>query len=289
MEETIARFNAMNASLTHQTNYEWLMDTITQLYGSKTVHTVAPTNFVEEWWLKTVLYFGDLNLLVAFYIFMNFCYMIGALFFFVIDKFHLLHKYKIQQERYPTKVDYVKCIKNLVQNYVIVIFPLIYVIYPLAGYLKFQIALPLPNLFTFCWQLFFCIVTEDILHYWLHRALHVPWLYKRIHKVHHTFSAPFGLTASYAHPLEVIILGIPTFLGPFVLQSHYFVFFSFILYRQLDAVGTHSGYDLPHLFDLLPYYGGIKLHDFHHKNFIFNYSSRFFFMDKWFGTYKEPI
>jgi len=150
-------------------------------------------------------------------------------------------------------------------------------------------SLPLPSLWTFTWNMAFCIFTEDVLHYWLHRFLHIPKWYKLIHKVHHTFSAPFGFTASYAHPLEVLILGIPTFAGPMIIQCHYFTFFCWIIFRQLDAVGTHSGYDLPHIFDLLPFFGGTLVHDFHHKNFIFNYSSRFTFMDKWFGTYKEPV
>lgn len=43
-----------------------------------------------------------------------------------------------------------------------------------------------------------------------HRALHWGPLYKRIHKLHHTYSAPFGLAAEYAHPLEILILGTGT-------------------------------------------------------------------------------
>jgi len=116
--------------------------------------------------------------------------------------------------------------------------------------------------------------------------LHTPYFYKNIHKIHHYYSAPFGLAASYSHPLEVLILGLPTFLGPAILKTHYFTFFSWVLFRQLDAVSTHCGYDLPHPFNLLPYHGGAKDHDFHHKNFICNYSSRFVFMDKIFGTYR---
>lgn len=100
------------------------------------------------------------------------------------------------------------------------------------------------------------MVAEDITHYWLHRALHTPYLYKVIHKVHHTYSYPFGLTASYAHPLEVLILGFATFSGPLLISPHYFTFFAWILFRQLDAVSTHSGYDLPHPLNWLPFYGG---------------------------------
>lgn len=52
--------------------------------------------------------------------------------------------------------------------------------------------------------------------YWAHRALHYGPLYKKIHKLHHEFSAPFGLAAEYAHPLEILILGMGTIGGPFL-------------------------------------------------------------------------
>jgi len=262
---------------------------ILQLYASKSVHTVPPTNFLEEWWLNTVLYFGDFNMLIMFYLFMNVSYAIGGIFFWIIDQFQLLHKFKVQQDKYPNAADYAMCFRNLVQNYLFVIVPLIYCLYPIFALetINFQMALPLPHISTFLWQFTFCLIVEDVGHYWLHRLLHTPYFYKSIHKVHHTYSAPFGFVASYSHPLEVIILGIPTFLGPLIIRTHYFTFFSWVLFRQLDAVLTHSGYDLPHPFDLLPYYGGVVEHDFHHKVFIWNYSSRFTFMDKWCGTYKE--
>jgi methylsterol monooxygenase len=44
--------------------------------------------------------------------------------------------------------------------------------------------------------------------------LHQGQLYKKIHKLHHEFSAPFGLAAEYAHPLEILILGTGTIGGP---------------------------------------------------------------------------
>eukprot|EP01114_Cavostelium_apophysatum_P003140 TRINITY_DN1289_c0_g1_i1.p1 TRINITY_DN1289_c0_g1~~TRINITY_DN1289_c0_g1_i1.p1 ORF type:complete len:297 (+),score=47.82 TRINITY_DN1289_c0_g1_i1:104-994(+) len=261
---------------------------VQQLYASKSVHTVPPTNIAEEWWLSFVLQFGDFNCLLVFYMFMNFCYFIGGLLFWMIDRTQLLDRFKVQRDKYATNIDYWFCIKNLVQNYIFVIVPLIYAVYPLStAFLGLPMALPLPGLASYLCQVFFCILVEDVGHYWLHRMLHIPFLYKRIHKVHHRYAAPFGLSASYAHPLEVIILGIPTFLGPFILQTHYIVFFSFILYRQLDAVATHSGYDLPHPLDILSFHGGIKMHDYHHKTFNCNYSSRFTYMDKFFGTYKE--
>ena len=54
----------------------------------------------------------------------------------------------------------------------------------------------------------FCMFIEDTFHFWLHRLLHIGIFYKKIHKQHHEYSAPFGLAAEYAHPIEILILGI---------------------------------------------------------------------------------
>ncbi len=47
-----------------------------------------------------------------------------------------------------------------------------------------------------------CAMLEDAWNYFQHRALHDSRVYKHVHKVHHHFSAPFGLTAEYLHPAE---------------------------------------------------------------------------------------
>ncbi|KAG6372566.1 hypothetical protein JVT61DRAFT_7678 [Boletus reticuloceps] len=59
-----------------------------------------------------------------------------------------------------------------------------------------------------------CLRTCNMLHYFAHQALHWGPLYKHIHKLHHKYSAPFGLAAEYAHPAEVFILGTGTIAGP---------------------------------------------------------------------------
>ena len=64
---------------------------------------------------------------------------------------------------------------------------------------------------------------EDFYFYWIHRLLHHKTLYKYIHKIHHEFAAPFGMTAEYAHPVEVVFLGIGTMLGPILLVVSGFV------------------------------------------------------------------
>jgi sterol desaturase/sphingolipid hydroxylase (fatty acid hydroxylase superfamily) len=194
------------------------VQTYNQIYADRAVHIIQPSTTLEHFWINVITYLGEFHFLVIFYLTMNFCYAIGGFFFWLFDKFHLFQKYKIQPnvilpshlillpQVYPTSEDYKRCILNLVVNYITIIMPMLWIGYPVFCYLKFEAALPLPSMYesrdssiyvirwTFSWQFFFCMVMEDFTHYWLHRTLHIGVLYKNIHKIHHTYAAPFGLT-----------------------------------------------------------------------------------------------
>eukprot|EP01090_Pellita_catalonica_P002860 TRINITY_DN1247_c0_g1_i3.p1 TRINITY_DN1247_c0_g1~~TRINITY_DN1247_c0_g1_i3.p1 ORF type:complete len:156 (+),score=12.53 TRINITY_DN1247_c0_g1_i3:227-694(+) len=136
--------------------------------------------------------------------------------------------------------------------------------------------------------LFLFLVIEDFLHYVMHRILHIPIFYKWVHKVHHHHKYPFGLTAAYASPAEVLILAIPTYAGPMLFAPHLSTIYIWIMMRELDSVDTHSGYHFPwHISNFIPFYGAAPFHDFHHEEFTTNYASRFTYLDKIFHTYAE--
>jgi methylsterol monooxygenase len=135
-------------------------------------------------------------------------------------------------------------------------------------------------------KMLFCLVCEDTWHYWAHRAFHVPSLYGRIHKLHHQFNVPFGMAAEYAHPLETIGLGVGFFIPlPFVC-NHLFVFWCWLAVRMVQTIDAHQGFYFPWFnpLYLLPFYGGVRFHDFHHEKFTVNYASTFTFWDWVCGT-----
>lgn len=92
------------------------------------------------------------------------------------------------------------------------------------------------------WQIAIFFVMEDTFHYWAHRLLHWGPLYKNIHKIHHQYSAPFGLAAEYAHPAEVFILGLGTVGSPILYCAitrnlHLITMYIWITLRYLPPAG----------------------------------------------------
>lgn len=74
--------------------------------------------------------------------------------------------------------------------------------------------LPFPSWTKMAWQIGLFFLIEDTVHYWMHRALHTPKLYKMIHKVHHEFPAPFGLVAEVCSLLSFVYCAWPDELNP---------------------------------------------------------------------------
>jgi methylsterol monooxygenase len=152
---------------------------------------------------------------------------------------------------------------------------------------------PFPSWTTIVPQIALFFVFEDTWHYFAHRALHYGPLYKHIHKMHHEYSAPFGLAAEYAHPLEVLILGMGTIAGPLLYclvrpDLHIVTVYIWIVLRLFQAVDAHSGYDFPwSLRHWLPFWAGADHHDFHHMAFTNCYSTSFRWWDKLCGTESE--
>lgn len=73
--------------------------------------------------------------------------------------------------------------------------------------------------------------------------------------MHHKYSAPFGLAAEYAHPLETIILGTGTVGGPMLYcyltgNFHIITMYAWVTLRLFQAVDSHSGYGKLQTFDV---------------------------------------
>ncbi|RZC57798.1 hypothetical protein C5167_005102, partial [Papaver somniferum] len=185
--------------------------------------------------------------------------------FMEIKKAHTILKYKIQPKVMISTQGIFKCYKDVMITFCLVVVPLQLVSYPSVQMVGISTGLPLSSGWEMVMQLLVYFLVEDYTNYWLHRWLHCKWGYDKIHSVHHEYVAPIGFAAPYAHWAEIVILGIPTFLGPAMVPGHMITFWSWIILRQMEAIETHSGYDFPWTpTKYIPFYGGSEYHDYHH-------------------------
>lgn len=198
--------------------------------------------------------------------------------------------YKIQPKVKVSFADNLNCYFDVMRMFLLVVGPLQLVSYPSIKMIGIRTSLPLPSLMEIISQLFVYFLVEDFTNYWIHRFLHGKWGYEKIHKVHHEYTSPIGYAAPYAHWAEVLILGIPSFLGPAMVPGHMITFWLWIALRQIEAIETHSGYDFPWTFTkFIPFYGGADYHDYHHYvggQSQSNFASVFTYCDYIYGTDK---
>lgn len=209
---------------------------------------------------------------------------------FLFQFIPVMRHFKIQKEKPETSLNQWLCFRTLLFNHLFVQFPMIFGTY----YYTEEFGIPydwdaMPRWYVISTQVLCCAVIEDAWHYWIHRLMHHPRLYKRVHKIHHNFQAPFGMVAEYAHPVETIVLGFGFFIGILVLCNHFVMLWAWVTFRLMETIDVHSGYDVPYAnpLHLIPGYAGARFHDFHHYNFVGNYASTFVWWDRLFGTDKQ--
>ena len=72
-------------------------------------------------------------------------------------------------------------------------------------------------------------VAMEWVFYFVHRLMHIPSLYGRIHKQHHEYKGTIGYAAEYANPIEGLAANFyPTLVGCMYTGSHPLVFYVYL-------------------------------------------------------------
>ncbi|ODQ81558.1 hypothetical protein BABINDRAFT_108819 [Babjeviella inositovora NRRL Y-12698] len=254
---------------------------------SNVFETQPQLNIVEKLWASWYLYINSdiLATGLLFFTVHELMYFGRCLPWYIIDKMLYFNKYKIQPTKIPSDKEQWECLKAVLKSHFLVEAVPIWLFHPMCQRLGISILVPFPSLYTMLVQIGIFFACEDMWHYWAHRLFHHGWFYKNIHKQHHRYAAPFGLTAEYAHPVEVISLGFGTVGFPmiyayFTRDLHLFTVTCWVVLRLFQAVDSHSGYDFPwSLNKFIPFWSGAEHHDLHHRYFIGNYASSFRWWD----------
>ncbi|KAI5891314.1 uncharacterized protein SCHCODRAFT_02628730 [Schizophyllum commune H4-8] len=265
----------------------------TSMSGAYDGTDLTSLSWLEQLWVQWYVMIDNPTIATGLMSFLlhEFVYFGRSLPWIIIDAMPYFRKWKLQPNKVPTPQEQWECTKQVLFSHFTIELPAIWLFHPVAESLGMRTHhVPLPGFKEMAPQIFFFFVFEDFFHYVAHQALHTGVLYKHIHKIHHKYSAPFGLAAEYAHPAEVCILGAGTICGPllycyFTQNLHIFTVYLWILLRLFQAVDAHSGYDFPwSLHNIVPFWSGAEHHDFHHMAFTNNFSTSFRWWDYMLGT-----
>ena len=120
--------------------------------------------------------------------------------------------------------------------------------------------------------------------YWIHRALHIPWLYKLAHALHHRNVNVGPWSGISMHPIEHFLF-FTNFLIHFIVPSHpiHVMFHGYM--QAIHPVFSHSGFEKLELRVKGSAPMGDFFHQLHHKYFECNYGTVEMPWDRWFGTF----
>ena len=135
------------------------------------------------------------------------------------------------------------------------------------------------------WLLLLPVLTSSHF-YFVHRFLHWPPLYKRVHRVHHRNIHIGPWSGMSMHPVEHVLY-ISSVLIHLVVPSHPIVVLLHLYSRCLGPAFSHSGFEKflikeKAIFDAADFH-----HQLHHRFFECNYGTVDAPWDWWFGSYHD--
>lgn len=122
--------------------------------------------------------------------------------------------------------------------------------------------------------------------YWVHRLLHVPFLYKRVHALHHRNVNIGPWSGLSMHPIEHLLY-LSSLLIHCVIPSHPIHLYFHVIYLAPGAAMTHTGYEDLLIKDKRKLALGTFYHQLHHRYYECNYGNQEMPWDRWFGTFHD--
>ncbi len=128
------------------------------------------------------------------------------------------------------------------------------------------------------------MLVHETYYYWLHRWMHIPSIFRIVHKIHHNSNITSPFTAFSFHPLEGMLQAIFLPIMLMILPMHYYVIIIQLTIMTISSVINHLDIEVfPNNFNkniLGKWFIGASHHSLHHKQFKYNYGLYFTFWDK---------
>lgn len=238
--------------------------------------------FVENFGLGSGWLFTTLIITLRYLIFAGITFTI----FYIIQKNAWFHR-KIQQ-KFPGKKHITHEIKySFITMFILAGTVLLVYMANMAGLTQLYPKIQDYGWGYFIFSIFFMIMYHDFYFYWIHRFMHLPSVYRVVHRVHHHSHDPSPWAAFAFHPLEAI-LEFSVIHMVFILPVHPLALFIFTTFSLLMNVMGHLGFEMfPKKFvskGLGKWYNTATHHNMHHQLVHYNYGLYTNIWDRAFGT-----
>ena len=244
-------------------------------------------NFSSPIWFITAT-------LIIFFIIIGRYFIVAGLFYFVFYRWYP-HKWvsrKINQKTYKEGQFKKEVTWSCITALIFSLSGAITLILWQKGYTKIYMNW---NDFPVWWipaSLFISLLIHESYYYWLHRWMHVPGIFKIVHKVHHESNITSPWTAFSFHPYEGMLQAIFLPVLILILPMHLYVLIFQLTIMTLSSVINHLDIEIyPTNFykhAIGKWLIGASHHSLHHKQFKYNYGLYFTFWDKWKKT-ESPL
>jgi sterol desaturase/sphingolipid hydroxylase (fatty acid hydroxylase superfamily) len=128
----------------------------------------------------------------------------------------------------------------------------------------------------------------DTYYYWLHRFMHLKWVFPWVHKTHHLSHTPSPWATLAFNPPETVLEFAIYPLMLFLVPLHPIALGCFVLYNIILNTAGHIGFEIvPHSHfrhPLLKFSLTVTHHDMHHSKINCNYGIYFSIWDRIMGT-----
>lgn len=137
-------------------------------------------------------------------------------------------------------------------------------------------------------SLLIVLLIHETYYYWMHRAMHIPKIYKYVHRVHHNSLSSTPWTAFSFHPWESILEALIVPLILIFIPVNIYILLIYLIFMTFSSVVNHLDIEIYPDWFRRSQFGKLWIdathHHFHHKEFKTNYGLYFTFWDKLMGT-----
>lgn len=152
------------------------------------------------------------------------------------------------------------------------------------GYSRLYGGLSFDGWKTTIFQIVTFILFTDCGIYFIHRWLHIPWIYKHLHKPHHKWIVCTPFASHAFHPADGFAQSLPYHIYPLLFPLHKVLYLGLFAGVNFWTVMIHDGQYLSND----PVVNGTACHTVHHLYFNYNYGQFTTLWDRIGGSYRRP-